>query len=89
MKKAAKKAKAPAGKASSGSKPANKVSPSPRRLNAAEKAYAEIKAQKSKFRSDKKVREEMQRRGFLKGPDPQGQLIMIASRARKKKGSPY
>lgn len=49
----------------------------------------EIKAKKSKFRSDKKVREEMQRRGFLKGADPQGQLITIAHRARRKRGMPY
>ena len=68
---------------------ANAIKPGPRRLNAAEKAYLEIKAQKSKFGSDKKVIAEMARRGFLKGPDPQGQAIRIASSARRKKGSPY
>lgn len=67
----------------------SKISPSPRRLTAAEKAYTEIKAQKSKFRSDAKVRAEMQRRGFLKGADPQGQLINIASNARRKRGGSY
>jgi hypothetical protein len=72
-----------------GARPANKIVASPRRLNSAERAYMEIKAQKSKFRSDKKVREEMQRRGFLKGRDPQGQLINIASRARRKRGQPF
>jgi hypothetical protein len=65
---------------------ANKVSASPRRLTKAEQAYMEIKAQKSKFRSDKKVREEMQRRGFLKSSDPQGELIKLAYNARAKKG---
>lgn len=67
----------------------SKISPSPRRLTAAEKAYTEIKSQKSKFRSDAKVRAEMQRRGFLKGDDPQGQLINIASSARRKRGGTY
>ena len=70
-------------------KGANAIQPSPRRLNAAEKAYLEIKAQKGKFGSDKKVIAEMTRRGFLKGADPQGQAIRIASNARRKKGSPY
>jgi hypothetical protein len=70
-------------------KGANAIQPSPRRLNAAEKAFLEIRAQRSKFRSDKKVIAEMMRRGFLKGPDPQGQAINIASSARRKKGSPF
>jgi hypothetical protein len=60
-----------------------------KRLTKAEKAYNEIKAQKSKFRSDKKVREEMIRRGWLKGSDPQGQLIRIARSARIKQGGDY
>lgn len=67
----------------------SKISPSPRRLTAAEKAYAEIKAQKSKFRSDAKVQAEMQRRGFLKGADPRGQLINIASSSRRKRGQAF
>lgn len=68
--------------------PANKIVASPRRLNAAERAYMEITTGKgkSKFRSGKKVREEMQRRGFLKGKDVQGQLIKLASNARRKRG---
>jgi len=61
----------------------------PSTLLAAERAYGEIKAQKSKFRSDKKVREEMIRRGFLQGPDPQGQLISIARRYRLRRGGAY
>lgn len=71
--------------------PANKIAASPRRLNAAERAYMEITTGKgkSKFRSDRKVREEMQRRGFLKGKDAQGDLITIASRARRKRGGTY
>jgi hypothetical protein len=73
-------------KAAEAPKAANKVSASPRRLTKAEQAYMEIKAQKSKFRSDKKVREEMQRRGFLKSGDPQGELIKLAYNARAKKG---
>ena len=60
-----------------------------KRLTNAEKAYNEIKAQKSKFRSDKKVREEMIRRGFLKGSDPQGQLMRIARSSRIKQGGDY
>ena len=67
--------------------PANAIKPSS--LRAAEKAYGEIRAQKSKFRSDKKVKEEMIRRGFLKGSDPQGQLIAIGRRYRMRRGSPY
>ena len=68
----------------------NKVAPSPRQLNPAEKAYMAIKSQRSKFRSDAKVRAEMQRQGFLKGAkDPQDALMRIARSARKKKGSPY
>jgi hypothetical protein len=72
-------------------KAANKIAASPRRLNKAEQDYAEISAQKSKFRSDKKVREEMMRRGHLKGSDPQGELIRIAVSTRSKKGDnpPY
>lgn len=70
-------------------KSANAIKPSPRRLNSAEKAYAEIKAQKSKFGSDKKVREEMIRRGFVKGSDPQGQMIKIARTIRLKQGNRY
>jgi hypothetical protein len=66
---------------------ANTIKPSS--LRAAEKAYGEIKAQKSKFRSDKKVREEMIRRGFLKGSDPQGKLIEIGRRYRMRRGSTY
>lgn len=64
--------------------PASKAKGKP--LTSAEKAYAEIRAQKSKFRSDKKVREEMMRRGFLKGKDPQGQLLRIGRSARIKQG---
>jgi hypothetical protein len=67
--------------------PANTIKPSS--LLAAEKAYGEIKAQKSKFRSDKKVREEMIRRGFLKGSDPQGKLIEIARKYRMRRGGTY
>jgi hypothetical protein len=63
--------------------------PAGRKLNAAEKAYAEIKAQKSKFKSDRKVIEEMTRRGFLKGSDPQGQMIRIARSTRIKQGGTY
>ena len=63
--------------------------PSTRKMNAAEKAYAEIKAQKSKFKSDRKVIEEMTRRGFLKGNDPQGQMIRIARSTRLKQGGTY
>jgi hypothetical protein len=66
-------------------KAANKVSASPRRLSKAEQDYADIRSQKSKFRSDKAVRAEMQRRGHLKGKDPQGELIGIAANARGKK----
>ena len=89
--KAAKEAKATkkdAKPAKKSAKPANKVAPSPRRLSAAEKDYAEITGpgNKSKFRSSKKVREEMQRRGFLKGADPQGELIQLADTVRRKKG---
>lgn len=69
---------------------ANKVAPSPRRLDPAEQAYMQIKSQRSKFRSDAKVRAEMQRRGFLKGAkDPQDALMRVARSARLKKGSPY
>jgi hypothetical protein len=75
----------PAAKASA-PKATNKVSASPRRLSKAEQDYMDIQSQKSKFRSDKKVREEMQRRGHLKGSDPQGDLIKIAYTARAKKG---
>ena len=57
-----------------------------KRLTSAERAYAEIKAQKSKFRSDKKVIEEMIRRGFLKGKDPQGMMMTIARSTRIKQG---
>ena len=60
-----------------------------KRLTKAEKAYNEIMAQKSKFRSDKKVREEMIRRGWLKGNDPQGQLMRIARSSRIKQGGDY
>lgn len=67
--------------------PANTINPSS--LRAAEKAYGEIKAQKSKFGSDKKVREEMIRRGFLKGSDPQGRLIGIAKKYRMRRGGAY
>ncbi len=83
----AKPSRPPSANKPSAPKPANKIAPSPRRPNAAERAYMEIKngKGKSKFRSDKKVLEEMQRRGFLKGKDPQGQLINIASQARRKK----
>ena len=66
---------------------ANAIKPST--LLAAEKAYGEIKAQKSKFRSDKKVREEMMRRGFLKGNDPQGDLMRIARKYRMRRGGSY
>jgi hypothetical protein len=58
-------------------------------LNKTEKAYLEIKSQKSKFKSDRKVFAEMQRRGFLKGADPMGQLIKVASNARTKQGAPF
>ncbi|MGA1024235.1 MAG: hypothetical protein ACO3TI_07325 [Aquiluna sp.] len=68
-------------------KAANAIKPST--LLAAEKAYGEIKAQKSKFRSDKKVREEMMRRGFLKGNDPQGDLMRIARKYRMRRGGSY
>lgn len=71
---------------------ANNIRPSPRRHTAAEAAYWDIKngKGKSRFRSDKKVREEMRRRGFLKdSKDPQGDLIKIARSARRKKGSWY
>ena len=86
--KEAKATKKDAKPAKESAKPANKVAPSPRRLSAAEKAYAEITGpgNKSKFRSSKKVREEMQRRGFLKGADPQGELIQLADTVRRKKG---
>ena len=70
--------------------PANKIAASPRRLNAAESAYVQITTGKgrSKFKSDRKVREELQRRGFLKGSkDPQGDLIRIAAQVRRKKGT--
>lgn len=77
------KRSAPAAKAPAAG---NKVAASPMRMNAAEKAYAEIKQQRSKFGSDAKVRAEMQRRGFLKGKDAQGELINIAASARKKAG---
>jgi hypothetical protein len=63
--------------------------PAGNKLNSAERAYAEIKAQKSKFKSDRKVIEEMTRRGFLKGNDPQGQMIRIARSARMKQGGTY
>jgi hypothetical protein len=88
--KAANAARAGAAARRKASEPANKIVGSPRRHNAAEAAYWQIKTGKgrSKFNSDKKVREEMQRRGFLKGSkDPQGDLIRIASSARRKKGS--
>jgi hypothetical protein len=83
--------KAAAGRRRTSGGPANAIKPSPRRLNAAEQAYMDITTGKgrSKFRSDAKVRAEMQRRGFLTGKDAQGQLIMIASRARRKKGATY
>jgi hypothetical protein len=83
--------KAAAARKQTGGKPANNISASPRRLNAAERAYIDITTGKgkSKFRSDKKVREEMQRRGFLTGKDAQGDLITIASRARRKRGGTY
>jgi hypothetical protein len=68
-------------------RPANAIKPSS--LLAAEKAYGEIKAQKRKFGSDKKVREEMIRRGFLKGNDPQGKLIEIARKYRMRRGRTY
>ncbi len=58
-------------------------------LNNPEKAYLAIKSQKSKFGSDRKVFAEMQRRGFLKGADPMGQLIKVASNARIKQGAPF
>jgi hypothetical protein len=75
-------APAPAPKA----KPANKIAPSPRRANVAEAAYREIRSQKSKFGSDKKVMAEMERRGFLNAKDKRGQMIRIASNSRRKQG---
>jgi len=69
-------------------KAANAVKASPRQRTAAEAAYLDIKHGKgrSKFNSDAKVRAEMQRRGFLKGSDPHGELISIAHSARAKTG---
>lgn len=69
---------------------ANKITKSPRRIfSDVEKAYAEIKSQRSKFNSDKKVREELARRGFdLKkyssDNTSQGGLIKVALRLREK-----
>ena len=84
-KRAAAGAKAKASvKASKG--PANKVVPSPKRFNAAEKAYAEILQQPSKFRSDRQRRAELQRQGFLKGKDVQGEAIRLARSVRVKAG---
>lgn len=83
MAKVGKPAAAPAKTAPTGG---NKIAASPRRFNAAERAYAEISQQPSKFRSDAQVRAEMQRRGFLKGKDTQGDLINIARAARMKAG---
>jgi len=74
-----------------GGAPKSTVSASPRRLNKAEAAYWEMKhgKGKSKWKSDSKVLAEMQRRGLVKGNDPMGELINIASRARRKRGASY
>jgi hypothetical protein len=72
---------------STASKPSNRVSSSPRRLSKAERDYLDIKSQRSKFRSDAKVREEMKRRGHFKGSkDVQGDLIKLAGNVRSKTG---
>ena len=73
---------------SASGKPSNKVSSSPRRLSKAERDYLDITAQRSKFRSDSKVREEMKRRGHFKGSkDVQGDLIKLSGTVNSKIGA--
>lgn len=78
-------------KAIAGGAPAGTVKAKPKSSKgAAERAYLEIRAGKGGKRlSDRKVMEEMQRRGFLKGGDVQGQMINIAANARKMAGTAH
>jgi hypothetical protein len=80
MKQAAAKAKAK----KAGGAPANKIAPSPRRLNPEEKAIASVLAS-PKYRSDSAKRRELASRGFQVN---QEQLLKGSQRVRKKLGLP-
>jgi len=84
MKQAAAKAKAKKAQKANGkpaaSKPANKISPSPLRLSAKEKAIASV-ISSPKYRSDASKRRELANRGFSVNQD---QLLKGAQSVRKK-----
>ena len=87
MEKAAEKGKSAKGKsaAKDQSKPANTISPSPRRRSAFETAVADVLTS-SKFKSDKQRMAELNRRGFPS--DAKSIWTMRANIIRKQKADP-